>query len=470
MIKTLFLFEWKKLYRTPLYLILLAFFILIGVYSVRYGNTVVRTQKIVTDSLESGYTQKINSSIQKFKSDTLTKQGKIDFSSVSEPSSVNYYIKPYAIFLPNDFSALSIGQRDVLPFYKQISTERNFTQSYAPDISNPEVLSEGNIDLSFVIIYLLPLLMIGFTYNILSGEKENGTFPLMAVQVGKPSRIIVFKYIVRISIIFLVLILLNLYAIVHVSGAGGIYTAKAFYWISIVCSYFLFWAALCYFFIVLGKSSAVTVFYMSASWLLLTLLLPFMLNLYVDLAYPTVLRADMASEQRKIEEDVWSIKPKELIWNFYNRHPEYKTGNINDTFQYSPRRFAAYYDEMERRLYPVAKKYNDRIDERNRLMTSLSDLLPTLTAQKALSQVAQNDLASFKRFDESSLRFQLQWQAYIYRFIFDDKKFNAEDYNKFPVYLYHDGNLSIRSHLLLIFSALLLIIITNYINKKQLKK
>ena len=103
-------------------------------------------------------------------------------------------------------------------------------------------------------------------------------------------------------------------------------------------------------------------------------------------------------------------------------------------------------------------------------MTSLSDLLPTLTAQKALSQVAQNDLASFKRFDESSLRFQLQWQAYIYRFIFDDKKFNAEDYNKFPVYLYHDGNLSIRSHLLLIFSALLLIIITNYINKKQLKK
>ncbi len=470
MIKTLFLFEWKKLYRTPLYLILLAFFILTGVYSVHYGNTVITAQLTTVDSLESAYRQKIDTSIQKFRSDTSTKQGKIDFSSVSEPSSVNYYIKPYAIFLPNDFSALSVGQRDVLPFYKQISTERSFTQSYAPDISNPEVLAEGNMDLSFVIVYLLPLLMIGFTYNILSSEQENGTFSLMAVQAGKPSKVIAFRYIVRISILFLTVILLNIYALVHVYGSEGMDVLKALYWIGTVCSYFLFWAAVCYLFIVLGKSSTMTVFYMSASWLLLALLLPFTLNLYVDLAYPTVLRADMASEQRKIEEEVWAIKPKELIWNFYVRHPQYKTGNIDDTLQYSPRRFAAYYDEMERRLYPIARGYNERIDERNRLMTTFSALLPTLAAQQAFNQLAQSDLTSFKRFDDSSLRFQQEWQAYIYGFIFSDKKFEADDYKRFPAYRYHEGAWTASSCLLLILGAALVTGMANYINKNSKQK
>ncbi|WP_293788564.1 DUF3526 domain-containing protein [uncultured Pedobacter sp.] len=469
MIKTLFIFEWKLWYRKPFYLVLLGFYIIISLYSIHYGKNVVASQQVVIDSLQKTYAAKIDESVKKFKSDTLTPQGKKDYAGVSEPSSVNYNIKPYAIFTPNGFSALAIGQRDVLPFYKQVSTERNLTQNYAPDISNPEILAEGNIDLSFVIIYLLPLLMIGFSYNVVSSENENGTFSLMAVQSGKPEKIVLLKYLIRISLILLITLALNIYGIIQASE-GSINPLRSLNWIAIVCCYIFFWTALLYLFIRLRKSSILTVLYMSASWMVLALLIPFTLNLYIDLAYPTLLRADMDSEQRKIEEDVWAISPKDLIWNFYKHHPEYKTGNVNDSLQYSPRRFAAYYDEMERRLYPITQKFNDRIDERNALMTTLSDWVPTLAAQKAFNQLAQNDLASFKNFDRSTKFFQRQWQDYIYGFIFNDKKFSADDYTRFPSYDYKDAGLTIRSCLTLIFCGFFLLIATNNINHKTIKK
>jgi len=465
--RTTFLFEWKNLIRTPLNIFILLFFLGTGLYSIYYGTQITKNQLIVIDNLERAYASQINSSFEKFKADTTTKQGRIDFANVSEPSSVNYLIKPIAICYPNAFSVLAVGQRDVLPFYKQISTEKSFTQAYDADISNPEILVIGNFDLSFVIINLLPLLMIALSYNVLSQEKEQGTFSLLALQSSNPQRVIFYKLLFRILLLSAFTYALNFIAICVASNIIPVNLSDTLSWLLIVTCYLFFWFAVCYLLISFQKSSTITAFYMAGCWLLFIIVIPSLLNFYINISHPIGIRADMASEQRKIEEDVWSIKPKILIENFYRYHPEYKTGNLGDTLQYSPRRFVAYYDELERRLSPIAKDYSDKIKVRNSLMNRLSDFVLTLKAQKMLNQTGESDLQSFINYDQSTLLFHEKWQAFIYRFIFNDLALQPEDYRSFPKYtsgiIAHKYKEIIVGSIQLIIVAFLLITARNYI-------
>ncbi|MET3114172.1 ABC-2 type transport system permease protein [Pedobacter sp. CG_S7] len=432
--KTIFLFEWKNLLRNPLSIIMLFFFVGIGIYSIQYGNKVLKKQLVVIDSLRKTYKAQIVSSIKKFHADTTTIKGKRDYNNVAKPSSVNYLIKPVAIFNPNSFSALAIGQRDVLPFYKEVSSERSFTQAYPSEISNPEVLAMGNFDLSFIIVNLLPLLMIASSYNTLSQEKEQGTYRLLMLQSNYPQKLIFYKLLFKVLIVLSLTYGLNCYAIYVTGKTIPVNNLEVFTWFLVSTSYLVFWSAVCYLLISLQKSSATTAFYMVGCWIFLVVLLPSILNFYVNGTYPIGIKADMASEQRKIEEDVWGIKPKTLIENFYKHHPLYKTGNLADTMQYSPRRFVAYYNEMERRLLPISNVYDNKIKYRSHLLSQLSAFLPSLTTQQMLNQIAHSDLQAFRDFDRSSYLFHKKWQAMIYHFIFNDKQFRQEDYLSFPIY------------------------------------
>ncbi|HRG08845.1 MAG TPA: ABC transporter permease subunit, partial [Cyclobacteriaceae bacterium] len=50
------------------------------------------------------------------------------------------------------------------------------------ELSNPVQLMFGSFDLAFVCIYLLPLLVLAFSYNLLSADKESGVLRLTISQ------------------------------------------------------------------------------------------------------------------------------------------------------------------------------------------------------------------------------------------------------------------------------------------------
>ena len=83
---------------------------------------------------------------------------------------------------PEALSFIATGQSDMYTHFKSPRIYGNtFALDYA-EMINPVQLLFGNFDLAFVIIYILPLLIIAFTYNILSKEKELGTLRLLSSQ------------------------------------------------------------------------------------------------------------------------------------------------------------------------------------------------------------------------------------------------------------------------------------------------
>ena len=100
----------------------------------------------------------------------------------SEMGLLLYYLRFPLINQLDKISALSIGQRDVNPSIQNVTIRNLEAQKYDTDLNNPSNLLSGNLDLGFVIIYLFPLIIIAFTFNLFSEEKETGTWSLVAIQ------------------------------------------------------------------------------------------------------------------------------------------------------------------------------------------------------------------------------------------------------------------------------------------------
>src|SRR5246127_3184980 len=116
----------------------------------------------------------------------------------------------YAAMPPLQLSPLSIGQSDVLPYYFKITTASKESVLTSNEIENPHRLLHGRFDLSFVIIYLFPLLIIALSYNAISSEQEQGTLALMLSQPVALWTFMAGKIVLRAGLIIGVVILFSL--------------------------------------------------------------------------------------------------------------------------------------------------------------------------------------------------------------------------------------------------------------------
>ena len=88
-----------------------------------------------------------------------------------------------AVLEPGPLTALAVGQTDLLPWYYDVSIYTNESSLLQNgEIENPLNLLVGRFDLAFVTVYLLPLLILALGFNVLSGEREQGTLALTLSQ------------------------------------------------------------------------------------------------------------------------------------------------------------------------------------------------------------------------------------------------------------------------------------------------
>lgn len=113
-----------------------------------------------------------------------------------DPRSLSVYGQraPRAVAMhPQPLAAISVGQSDL---FTHVVKPKLYGEAEAlgfSELSNPVQLLFGTFDLAFVITYLLPLLVLAVSYNVLSREREQGSLRLsLASQyrccVGWPSR------------------------------------------------------------------------------------------------------------------------------------------------------------------------------------------------------------------------------------------------------------------------------------------
>ena len=88
----------------------------------------------------------------------------------------------YAVMPSVALAPVALGQTDLFPSQFKVTYQSKVNFIHNNDIENPWHLLSGHFDLAFVVVYLLPLLIFALSYNLLSGEKEDGTLRLLLSQ------------------------------------------------------------------------------------------------------------------------------------------------------------------------------------------------------------------------------------------------------------------------------------------------
>jgi len=201
----------------------------------------------------------------------------------SEMGLLLYYLRFAYVNSINPLNGLSIGQRDVNLGIQQVTIRNLIEKKYDSDLNNPASMVMGNLDFSFVLIYLFPLLIITFTYNLLSEEKEEGTWRLINIQSNAAKKVLLQKWWIRSAFVTGTLLLLYLLAIPILSiPINASYLAM----IAEGVLYILFWFIACAMVVGWQKNSATNAVSLLSIWLLLTIVAPAVINSLITTKYP----------------------------------------------------------------------------------------------------------------------------------------------------------------------------------------
>lgn len=469
--KTIFRFEWIQLKRQYTQLLALAFFLIIGCYAIYSGSSLIKHQKTVIDTLNQQYNRDYDLVVKKF-TDTLTPETKAQAANVGMPQAIDFRLPPNAINEPKGLASLAIGQRDVNPYYQKIMSYVNFLDNENVELNNPSTLFVGNFDLSFVIIYLLPLLIITMCYNSYAEEKEQGTYALLSIQSASISKIMIYKLLFRAAVVLIVTGLLSVigFIVANINGITGL--SDILLWCYITVIYIAFWFAICHFFIKLKNNSIVTALKLVGAWLFFLILLPSITNSYLSLVNPIPLRANLASFARHAAEEVWETKPTVLTAEFNKNNPQYNS-SINlakDSTKRGQRFIVGYYDLLEREVSNYAKVINDEIEHRNTEAQLLAKFNPSVTMQYLYNAIAQSGRDDYKDFEKQISTFQKKWKHHIYSKQLIEVNFTKEELKDLPKFSKTNtkNSIEILKGSLSIWTGLILFLLfANWVGKRK---
>jgi ABC-2 type transport system permease protein len=340
----------------------------------------------------------------------------------------------YAAMPPLPLSPLSIGQSDVLPYYFKISTASKESVLTSNEIENPNRLLSGRFDLSFVVIYLFPLLITALSYNLLSSEQEQGTLALLLSQPVPLRTFMAGKIGLRAAVIIGVAVLFSLagLTIAGIDMTSPEAVTRLLIWTGVVAAYAVFWFGVVLFITSFGRGSATNAMAVAATWLVLVVVLPSTLNMAASVLYPMPSRVDMIAALRTASDEA-SAKGNQLLAKYYGDHPELVSVTdsekaLNDV---AVTRLAID-DEIERRVRPVADRYDIQLASQQRLVDRFRLFSPAIVAQDALNDVAGTGAAQYRHFVSLVEEYHKKWQSLFSPMIIKKQRFTSAMYDNLP--------------------------------------
>ncbi len=324
--------------------------------------------------------------------------------------------------------SFSVGLTDLLPKQAEISIwKRPDTLFGRYQLESPLTLLAGRFDLSFVVLYLLPLFLLALSYDLLASEREDGRLALLLIQPVALPRLFTAKLLAR-------LLPLTAFLVIVVGGgamAAGMPLAalpRVAGWLMVAWLYGVFWLAVCGLVAAYTRRPETAAAALAAIWLLVVLIIPGLLDVGVRTASPVPSRLEAVTAQRAASTEA-SRASAELLATYYHEHPELATNGQQGGF------LPAYYAserEVERQIAPLLTDFDDRLTRQQALVSRWRFTSPAVVAQEALNELAGVGLDRHRDFSEQARAFLASWHAEMAPRIFLGQSLAAADFDRLP--------------------------------------
>jgi len=368
-----------------------------------------------------------------------------------------YYLKFSFIKPLQPLAGFSIGQGDLHSHVQNVSILNLEGQKYDTDLVNPMHLHVGNLDLSFLIIFLFPLVIIALSFNILSDEVEKGTWRMITVQAKSPFSLLLVKFSIRIVFVFLILGFLFLLAkvVLLIPWTNDLISIMV-----ISYAYLLFWFSLCFFIVLLKLSSNSNAIVLLTCWLILVVFLPVVVNNYVSNKYPVEEAYSLALKQRDEYHKKWDTDKKETMEKFYAHYPQFSKYELEEE-GFSWLWYYAMQQMGDDESAPEREAMYEKIKKREEVSTQISRFFPPLQIQLAMNDIAQTSLTHQLAFLDATTIFHEEKRLYFYPMIFENQSASSIEWeNQQPEFFYGKRNSGLLEQLanMLLFIILILVI------------
>ncbi|MBQ4915026.1 DUF3526 domain-containing protein [Maribacter sp. MMG018] len=439
----------KSFFRTKIFLVSLVLLLTVGLISILIGKQYLVKQENTLIAAQEFQEESIKKNVMYHNDDLGLLLYYLRFTLAKKPSNIN---------------AVSIGQSDVNPLLQAVTIRGLEGQKYDTDFENPSLLMSGNLDLGFVVIYLFPLVLIAMTFNLYSEEKEWGTWRILAAQTSGKAAFLYKKLFVRVLFVFAVLILLMFMA----SAILQIPMNENF-WALFLQSvlYLLFWSTLCFWVVSFLKSSSFNALALISIWVVLTILLPAVVNNYVLNKYQVPEALEAMVEQRDGYHEKWDMEKNVTMDGFLEAYPQFKKYPVpEDEFSW------IWYYGMQHMGDLTARETSAEMMEkvmlRNKVSEKVALFVPTMHAQLSFNNLAGTDMVSHLGFLKELTKYHEKLRLDFYTKIFDNKPADSVDWSKYKV-AYYTGKRNI-DWVYLMLPTLLITVVIGALGAYRLRK
>lgn len=430
----LILLLWQRegisIVRNTFQIIMLSTIFLLGLYAIYYGHSKITEQHKTIKNVEIIEKEEFENYKKSFYSDHSSLQEKQLYDIASKPAYAWYRHGYHAIIYPHGLAHMSLGQRDIEPYYYKLTGMSLYYQLFESELANPLKLYVGNFDISFVLIYLFPLLIIAFTYGLYAEEKENGMLPLLRLQTIGLRKIL----LIRIAFYYVLIVGLGiLLSSIAFLVSEEVDVLSIFLWISAILCYLSFWFALMFLLISLKKNSSLTAISAASLWLLFLIVLPAVLNVFANLMYPidNTSLTDV-TRRRSLENEDDPNEAKAVVFEYLQHRDDLKGADSLIDVNTMAKAYASFTALNDIHHRKEVSDYFAQIRRRQKWVSLFKWANPAVNTQAILNKIVETDSEIFQSFYQSIEGFHNDITSFYFDKLFLNKQIINKDYDALP--------------------------------------
>ena len=330
---------------------------------------------------------------------------------------------------PGPLMAFAIGQSDLQPTALKVSVAGVRSAAPTATLESPFKLLVGHFDLSFVFLYMYPLLIIALMFGLTSAEKESGLLRMLLAQPIKLSTLAGGKIAAR-AVILGGVILLGTGVLTLVSGAENVFHRWAL-WVLVAFAYGAFWMGLGVFVDSRVKGASASALVLAGCWLVFAVILPALISFFATALYPVPSRMEYITTMRT-ETSLAQQQGAASLARFLEDHPEIAPVS-DDEANFAMLRVARE-ERIAEQLAPLESRFEAQQARQQAFIKKMGFLSPTVLAHQAFMEIAGTGPDRFARFLEEIHAFHEIWKAHFVPRYFSDLAFKAADFDTLPVF------------------------------------
>ncbi|MCC5867102.1 MAG: DUF3526 domain-containing protein [Gammaproteobacteria bacterium] len=324
-------------------------------------------------------------------------------------------------------------------------------------IENAANLALGGFDVIFVIVFLMPIVIIALTFDLLSRERELGTLPLVIAQGVSLRDFVLARVLGRGVLVLLGMATAGLVAILAVGGPAALWP-DGLVWLLIAGLYGAFWFALALFVNTLRLGSDQNGVILASCWLVLVVVIPALVSLLSATLYPAPSRVLLTTEIREAAAEA-EERAADAREAFLFDHPELAGGAGAQEAYF--RQVMETERDVAATIAPLLESFADQAHQRDALVNRLAVLSPALLADQALLSIAGMDEARARAWRDAVGEFHAAWSELFADRIRREVQVTSAEVEALPVFGFSEPvgrHLQLGPGLVLLIMSLALLI------------